>query len=162
MQGETVKFKMDVSDQNIKREAMRVVWMFSGVIMVDVEELGIVKVKGIFDKIEMRIKLQEIDNSVDIIIPVPEHEHSFLIPPKLKFPFKALNVRLIRDAMEVIWEFPGVTSVEVNKDDVQLEVNDGDFDKIAMAAKLKDIDENVSVGIKAGPDDVQTPDNGTS
>ncbi|XP_010442811.1 PREDICTED: uncharacterized protein LOC104725783 [Camelina sativa] len=158
---QTVKFKMDVSDKNIKREAMRAVWMLSGVTLVDIEEIGIIKVKGIFDKIEMRSKLQEIDSSVDIIIPVPEHEHSFLIPPKLKFPFKVFNRRIIRDAMEVIWEFPGVTSVEVNGDDVQLEVNDGEFDKIEMAAKLKDIDESASVIIKAGPD-VQTPNNGTS
>ncbi|KAG7533969.1 Heavy metal-associated domain HMA [Arabidopsis thaliana x Arabidopsis arenosa] len=79
----------------------------------------------------------------------------------LVFKFKALNERIIRDAMEVIWEFPGVTSVEVKGDADQLEVNGGEFSKIVMAAKLKDIDESVSFIIKAGPD-VEAPNNATS
>ncbi|EFH40448.1 hypothetical protein ARALYDRAFT_357510 [Arabidopsis lyrata subsp. lyrata] len=77
------------------------------------------------------------------------------------FKFKVLNDRIIRDAMEVIWEFPGVTSVEVKGDADQLEVNGGEFSKIVMAAKLKDIDESVSFIIKAGPD-VEAPNNATS
>lgn len=55
--------------------------------------------------------------------------------------------------------FLGVTSVEVKGDDDQLEVTGGEF--IAMATKLKGIDEYVNVVIKAGPD-VQAPNNGIS
>ncbi|EOA14416.1 hypothetical protein CARUB_v10027617mg [Capsella rubella] len=188
---------MDVSDESIKQEAMRVVWMFSGVTFVDIKEKGILKVKGIFDKIEMGSKLQEIDKSVDIInqmgkpgqsrIPGLSTVYSYLTTPKIQeilvFKFKVLNFHIIPDVMEVIWEFSGthyhksiygyvkpnksmiviylcVTSVEVKGDD-QVEVNGGDFNKIAMAAKLKGIDENVSVSIKAGPD-VPAPNFGTS
>ncbi|XP_023633391.1 uncharacterized protein LOC111829012 [Capsella rubella] len=174
MEGETVEFKMDVSDESIKREAMRVVWMDSGVTFADINEKGKVKVKGRFDKMEMGRKLQKIDSSVDIInpmgkpgqsrIPGLSTAYSYLTTPTMQeilvFKFKVLNFHIIPDVMEVIWEFSGVTSVEVKGDD-QVEVNGGDFNKIAMAAKLKGIDENVSVSIKAGPD-VPAPNFGTS
>lgn len=67
--------------------------LFLGVTFVDIIEKGILKVKGIFDMIEMGRKLHEIDDSVDIIIPGtrPVHEHSFLIPPKLKVLFFKLS-----------------------------------------------------------------------
>ncbi|XP_023633390.1 uncharacterized protein LOC17876148 [Capsella rubella] len=156
---------MDVSDESIKQEAMRVVWMFSGVTFVDIKEKGILKVKGIFDKIEMGSKLQEIDKSVDIInqmgkpgqsrIPGLSTVYSYLTTPKIQeillFKFKVLDDIKKRDAMKVIWEFSGITSVEVKGDD-QLEVKGGEFNKIAMSTKVKDIDEFVSVIIKAGPE----------
>ncbi|XP_010442810.1 PREDICTED: uncharacterized protein LOC104725781 [Camelina sativa] len=165
MQEETVEFKMDVSDENIKREAMRVVWMDSGVTLVDIKEKGILKVKGIFGKIVMGSKLYEIDNSVDIInpmgkpgpsrIPGLSTVYNYLTTPKIQeivvFKFKVLDDSMKRDAMKAIWEFSGITSVEVKKDN-QVEVKGGEFNKISMSTKLKEIDEYVSVTIKAGPE----------
>ncbi|XP_010445189.1 PREDICTED: uncharacterized protein LOC104727813 [Camelina sativa] len=172
---ETVEFKMDVSDENIRRKAMRVVWMVSGVTYVDIKEKGILKVKGIFDKMELGRKLQEIDDSVDIInpmgnpgqsrIPGLSTVYSYLTTPKVQeilvFKFKVLNESIIPYVMDVIWEFSGVTSVEIKGDD-ELEVNGEEFSKIAMAKKLKDIDESVSVIIKADPGVQAAPNNGTS
>ncbi|CAH8279400.1 unnamed protein product [Arabidopsis lyrata] len=164
MPEETVDFKMDVSDENIKREAMKIVWMFSGVTFVDIKEKGILKVRGKFDKIEIGRKLHELDKSVDIINPLGK-PGQYRIPslttvysyftPKIQevvvFKFKVLDEKLKRDAMKVIWEFSGITSVEVKRVD-RLEVKGGEFNKIAMSTKLKGIDESVSVFIKAGPD----------
>ncbi|CAA0409387.1 unnamed protein product [Arabidopsis thaliana] len=164
MQVETVEFKMDVSDENIKREVMKIVWMFS-VTFVDIKEKGILKVKGKYDKIQMGSKLHELDNSVDIInqmgktgqyrIPSLTSVYSYFTTPNIQevvvFKFKVLDEKMKRDAMEVIWEFSGITSVEVKRDN-QLEVKGGEFNKIAMSTKLKEIDESVSVIIKYGPD----------
>ncbi|XP_010482641.1 PREDICTED: uncharacterized protein LOC104761282 [Camelina sativa] len=172
---ETVELKMDLSDENIRREAMRLVWMVSGVTFVDIKEKGILKVKGVFDKMELGRKLQENDDSVDIInpmgnpaqsrIPGLSTVYSYLTTPKVQeilvFKFKVLNKSIIPYVMEVIWEFSGVTSVEVKGDD-QVEVNGEEFSKIAMAKKLKDIDESVSVIIKAEPGVQAAPNNGTS
>ncbi|KAG7605841.1 hypothetical protein ISN45_At05g048200 [Arabidopsis thaliana x Arabidopsis arenosa] len=201
---------MDVSDENIKREAMKIVWMYSGVTFVDIKEKGILKVKGKFQKIQMGGKLYEIDKSVDIINPTGKPGKSYMpglntvynyvTTPKMQeiliFKFEVLNEHIIQDAMEVIWEFSGtytptqtyvyikpnksmivgniqftsfcivrclllgVTSVEVKGVD-KLEVKGGEFNKIAMSAKLKDIDESVTVIIKEGLD-VHTPNIGSS
>ncbi|VYS70141.1 unnamed protein product [Arabidopsis thaliana] len=175
MQEETVEFKMDVSDESIKREAMKIVWMFSGVTLVDIKEKGILKVKGKFDKIDMGSKLHEKDKSVDIINPngnrgqyrIPGYTtvYNYLTTPKIQeiliFKFEVLNEHIIQDAMEVIWEFSGVTSVEVKGVD-KLEVKGGEFNKIAMSAKLKDIDESVTVIIKEGLDESIGSSNGTN
>ncbi|EOA14180.1 hypothetical protein CARUB_v10027330mg [Capsella rubella] len=127
--------------------------MLLGVTLVDISEKGILKVKGLFDKIEMGSKLREIDNSISIIIGRPMH--SVMIPPKPKFEvkFNDFDEDIIQVAMEVIWTLPGVTSVEVKGDDVQLGMNE-DFDTNVIVTKLKDIDENVTVTIMALPDDV--------
>ncbi|KAG7605840.1 unnamed protein product [Arabidopsis thaliana] len=158
MQEETVEFKMDVSDESIKREAMKIVWMFSGVTLVDIKEKGILKVKGKFDKIDMGSKLHEKDKSVDIINPngnrgqyrIPGYTtvYNYLTTPKIQeivvFKFNVLDEKIKRDVMEVIWEFSGITSVELKRDH-QLEVKGGEFNKIAMSTKLKRIDESVSL-----------------
>lgn len=54
-----------------------------------------------------------------------------------------------------------VTSVQVKGHDAQLEVSGGDFNITAMATKIKDIDESVSVIIMAEPN-VHAPKNEAS
>ncbi|EOA14755.1 hypothetical protein CARUB_v10028052mg [Capsella rubella] len=134
MQEETTVFTLDVSDESIKRNTMRFVWMFRGVTLVDVNEKGKLKVRGCFDEIEMgRILWEEIDNSVDIITdPMQSSEQNYHIPG-LNTAYNYLNPPKEQ-----------VTSVEV-KNGFYLRVMGGEFHKLEMVMKLKYVDKDVKL-----------------
>ncbi|KAG7605842.1 hypothetical protein AtNW77_Chr5g0137671 [Arabidopsis thaliana] len=156
-QEKTVEFKLDVSDENIRRNTMKIVWRFP-VTFVDIKEKGILKVRGKFDHIEMREILQQhIDESVDLINPMKKSEKkqipglatvfNYFKTPATKeivvFEFRVLDERIIPKAMEVIWEFP-VTSVEI-ENDFYLKVKGGEINKEVMKTQLKDVDKHVKI-----------------
>ncbi|XP_010445211.1 PREDICTED: uncharacterized protein LOC104727836 [Camelina sativa] len=152
----TAEFKLDLSDESVKRNTMKIVWMFQGVTLVDINEKGILKVKGYFDKYVMgEILQQEIDNSVDIIHKSEQNRisgfdtvYNYFHTPKTQeivvFEFRVLNELIIPAAMEIIWEFSGVTSVEVEKD-FYLRVKGGEIKKFYMVTKLKEVDKHVKI-----------------
>jgi hypothetical protein len=93
--------------------------------------------------------LLKVDKSVVIIHPPKNHNpvfSSFLQNIEV-FKFKVLSENILRKANTIIWQFPGVTSVEV-KGDHQLQVI-GEFNNVDMWVKLTEIDKSVNM-VKAG------------
>ncbi|CAH2070202.1 unnamed protein product [Thlaspi arvense] len=147
---ETVVFKLDVSDKGVRRRVMEVVWMFS-VTFADVNQKGILKTRGNFNKESMGIKLQKIDKTVAILDPTQLPNRSDIPKPKNMgvFKFEVLDERILQKANKAIWKFPGVTSVEVKEKD-QLEVM-GEFNNVEMSSKLRKVDKYVSL-TEIGPE----------